>query len=495
MTNFSVSKIIVWSLLSFILGISTSSFLSFSIFIILPFILLILIAWRLKSPGNFFNKPWLVLFVLMGFVFGYFYHQQSFDTIDENHIGFYQQQSIKFQGKIIEYPQEELDKLKIVVGEITYQGKSLKGKVLINTLLYKDYQYGDILEVEGKLIAPGKFGKFDYEAYLARQDIYAVCYWPQITFLEKDTSFSFYQSIFFVRNKIKNAINNYFPEPQGSFLSAILLGIRGGVSSQTRFWFAQSGLAHVLAISGLHITILAQILLIFFINVLLIRREQAFWPTVLIVVLFVLLVGAPASAVRAAIMGLGLVWANKMGRPQSSQRILLYTAVIMLLFNPQLLKSDIGWQLSFLAVLGISLLNPFFNQWLKNIPFKRYLSITLSAQIFTLPLILYYFGNFSLAGLIINVLVLPLIPLIMILGLGFALFSLVFLMGAKILFLPLMILTTAVILLAKIGAMIPFLSFLIVNFSLPALFISYLFILGGVLKIKRKQDFPDSFII
>jgi competence protein ComEC len=488
------TKLVLASGIGFLIGIFISSFLSSFLGIFLFFSgCLFLICCLIKKKFWQKNK-WYYFFILLFLVFGYFYHQQSFDKIDENHIGFYQGEKITFQGKIIEYPQEELDKLKIVLGKIVYQGKELKGRVLINTLLYQDYQYGDLLEIEGKLIAPGKFNEFDYEAYLARQDIYGVCYWPQITLLEKNTLPGFYQSIFFIRNKIKKTIDNYFPEPQGSFLSAILLGLRGDISSQTRLWFSQSGVAHILAISGLHITILAQILLIFFINVFLIPRDKAFWPTTLVIVLFVFLVGAPASAVRAAIMGLGLVWAEKIGRPQLGQRILIYTAIIMLLFNPQLLKSDLGWQLSFLAVLGISLLNPFFNRQLKSIPLKKYLAITLSAQIFTLPLVLYHFGNFSLIGLLINVLVLPLIPLIMIFGLGFALMSFIFLWGAKIFFFPLMILTTTVILLAKIGTIIPFLSFFIINFTSLALVISYALIFLGVLKIKRKQNFFDLFI-
>jgi len=192
---------------------------------------------------------------------------------------------------------------------------------LLNTLPYAGYQFGDILEVKARLTEPGSFKGFDYQSYLAKEDIYSVCYYPLIKVLEKTTNQGFFNALFSLRSRIENLIKQSFTEPQGSFLSAILLGIKDQIPDQVRFWFAQSGIAHVLAISGLHITILAQILLIFFVNVFLISREKAFWPTAIIIILFVLLTGASASSIRAAIMGLGLVWSYRIGRPQAGKRI------------------------------------------------------------------------------------------------------------------------------------------------------------------------------
>jgi len=485
-------KIVFNSCLFFIIGIFFSSFVSIPFYILLLiFIFILIIGSFFLKRVCFFQNKWLIFFVLIFFCFGFFYYQKSFDNINEKHISFYQEQNINFQGEVIKYPEKETEKLKIVLGKIKKQEEQLKGKVLINTLLYSDYQYGDILDVECKLMKPGSFKGFDYDAYLAKEDIYSVCYYPKIKILEKETQKDFLFLIFSLKDKIKSSIDSHFSEPQGSFLSAVLLGIKYQIPKEIRFWFAQSGIVHILAISGLHVAILCQILLIFFTNVLLISREKAFWPTALLVILFVLLAGIPSSAIRAAIMGLSLIWTQKIGRPQSGKRIVLYAATIMLLLNPKLLSADIGFQLSFLAVLGIGFFYSFFNNIFKKIPFKEFLSVSLSAQIFVLPLILYYFGNLSLIGVIINIIVLPLMPFIMILGFSFGLLGLFSIFLARIISYPLWFLITGIVLFAKIGAYIPYASFIIVDFPLWMVFYLYFFIFFWVLKINKNNEKKD----
>ena len=292
-------------------------------------------------------------------------------------------------------------------------------------------------------------------------------------------------------------IDTYFTEPQGAFISAPLLGLKRQVPQQVRDWFAKTGIVHVLAVSGLHISILCQIVMIFLTSVLLIRRQKAFYPTTFIVICFVILAGAPASAVRAAIMGLALIAGEKIGRPQSGTRLIVLAAAIMLLINPRLLKSDIGFQLSFMAVCGLSFFIQPFNQIFKKIsnfrffPLRQYLSASLSAQIFVLPLILYYFGNLSLIAPLANVLVLAVMPIIMSLGFCFALAGLIHICLVKIIFWPLWILITYVVLIAKIGANIPYLSFVFTGFPLILVFVLYILIfilLKYVKKIEPRRE-------
>jgi competence protein ComEC len=183
------------------------------------------------------------------------------------------------------------------------------------------------------------------------------------------------------------------------------------------------------AISGLHITILAGILFYLFI-LLGVPRQKSFWPAVLILFLYVCMIGFRASAIRAFIMGTLVLYALKIGRLSKSINALVLAGAILLLINPKLLLWDVGFQLSFLAVLGILYFYPLLTKTLKHKNTKTQLLnnrfvdvvvsiffVTLSAQIFTLPLVFYYFRVISLVSPLANLLVLPILPVVMVSGL------------------------------------------------------------------------------
>jgi competence protein ComEC len=115
-----------------------------------------------------------------------------------------------------------------------------------------------------------------------------------------------------------------------------------------------------------------------------------------------------------------------LGRMSVSFRSIVIAAALMLACNPLLLKLDVGFQLSFLAIIGIIYLAPVFQNWLRRVPkyfqLRNILAMTLSAQVFTLPVLIYNFGYFSLVAPVTNILTVPLLPFIMILGFisGFA---------------------------------------------------------------------------
>jgi len=130
--------------------------------------------------------------------------------------------------------------------------------------------------------------------------------------------------------------------------------------------------------------------------------------------------------------------AQAFGRKSVGTRAIILTAGIMLLINPLLLFYDIGFQLSFLAVLGIITLAPYFKKWVKS----TILATTLSAYIFTLPILFYNFGRISLIGPLVNILVIPVIYWIMILGLAFSILTLIFPLGSWLISFPLWLLLT-----------------------------------------------------
>jgi len=311
------------------------------------------------------------------------------------------------------------------------------GKVLVTTNLYPKYQYGDELEITCELQKPVKFESFDYERYLARYDIYSVCYYPKIKLLSQRNGNKVKLGILKVKERMKNVVERGLAEPQAGILNAMALGERQGISEDLRDKFSKVGISHIMAISGLHITLLAGILMS-----LLIRagfwRKQAFLVATVFLILYIIMIGAPASAVRAGIMGFLLMFAMSMGRLSKSVNSLLLVACLMLLANPKILRDDVGFQLSFLAVLGIIYFSSYFSKWFKKIPqflgIRDILVMTFSAQVLVLPLIAYHFRRVSLISPLVNILVIPILPLVLIFGFLGMLLGLVSLGLSKILF-------------------------------------------------------------
>jgi competence protein ComEC len=220
-------------------------------------------------------------------------------------------------------------------------------------------------------------------------------------------------------------------------------------------------------------------------------RKQAFWFAIVGILIFVIMTGLSASAVRAGVMGTLLLFAMKNGRLANAQNAVLAAAGIMLFFNPLLLRYDVGFQLSFLATLGIIYLYPLFESlvdkkgkifWLWEIMF-----LSLSAQIFVLPIILYNFQNLSLISLVANVLVLPIIPLTMLLGFLMAITGFIFLPLATIMawltFLPLKYEVEVI----QIFGGLKYSALVIENISEVFIFIWYLIILAGIIVYRRQK--------
>jgi competence protein ComEC len=297
---------------------------------------------------------------------------------------------------------------------------SISGKTLVTVNLYPVYYYGEKIKIIGEFQAPEKFNSFFYDRYLARYNIYSVCYYPRIEVLQSGGGNYFYRKIFYLKEKLHDAINRGLSEPDAGLAGAITLGYKKGISSYWQEKFSQVGISHIIAISGLHISILAALVMGFALSIGL-PRQKAFWLASLFLLVYIFLIGLPASAMRAGVMGFLVLWAMNLGRLNKSTNSLVLVAVLLLLINPRLLRDDVGFQLSFLAVLGIIYFPPIFDGLLskiidiQKIPnfFKiiyEIFIITLAAQIFTLPIIAFNFSQISLIAPVSNLLVLWVLP-------------------------------------------------------------------------------------
>ena len=268
------------------------------------------------------------------------------------------------------------------------------------------------------------------------------------------------------------------------------LGIKNDLSKEVKDDFSKAGVSHIIAISGLHITIIAGILMNLGLGLYLTRR-QAFWFAIVGLFLFILLIGMPASAVRAGIMGFLVLLAMYLGRLNNSTNAFVLAGALMLLVNPKLLRYDIGFQLSFLAVLGLIYVGPFFKKFVKKIPdlfnIKSTILMTLSAQVFTLPLIIYYFQRVSIIAPLSNVMILPVLPFVLIFGFLASIFSLIFLPLGEIIFWPCYLLLKYITSVTAFLADINWSSFEVNDFDFTFILLIYVFIFF-VLKIVRSKN-------
>ncbi|RME46407.1 MAG: DNA internalization-related competence protein ComEC/Rec2, partial [Caldilineae bacterium] len=269
---------------------------------------------------------------------------------------------------------------------------------------------------------------FSYRDYLARRGVYAMMRRARITLLEPQGGFSLRAEIYRLKERANAVIARILPQPEAALLSGILLGLRSSIPRDLYDQFNATGTSHVIVISGSNISLVVGLLLL--VGEKLLGRRRAAFLALLGVTLYTVMVGADAAVVRAAIMGALYVLAMVLGRPNAVLNALFASALAMTIANPLTLW-DAGFQLSFLATLGLIVLVPPLERlaagWLTRLDgtpvaglasdmLKEALLVTLAAQIITAPLILYQFGRFSLVSLPANLFIVPVQPLVMSLG-------------------------------------------------------------------------------
>lgn len=216
-------------------------------------------------------------------------------------------------------------------------------------------------------------------------------------------------------------LNSYLHEPQASLLTGILFGVKAHMPQDFYQALVTTGLLHIIALSGMNITILVNL---FAKSTLFFGRKSSGIFTIILIIFFVAFVGPSPSIVRAAIMGILSLLSVYFGRQYWALFSLFVTSLLMLLFDLKL-ATDISFQLSFLATLGIILFGGSRKKTLSEkksllerliSPLKENLRLTLSAQLFTLPVILCNFHRISLIAPVANIAVEWVIQPVMVLG-------------------------------------------------------------------------------
>lgn len=385
-------------------------------------------------------------------------------------------------GVIVKEPDVRETNVKLTLKLINKNGRdrisAISGKILVTVNKYPEYRYGDELKIKGKLQTPIVFDDFNYRGYLFNQGIVSVIYYPQVEVLAKGQTL--YSKILDFKDRLRQVIYGSLSPPQSSILGAMILGDKNRMSFELKEKLNVAGVRHITAVSGMHILILSSILMSLLLG-LGFWRNHAFAISLVIVFLFIAITGFQPSGIRAGIMGGLLILSQMLGRRSLSYRAVFLAGVLMFAINPFLIK-DAGFQLSFLAVIGIISLFPSLRKLVK----VDVIAITLAAYIFTLPILIYNFGQISLVGVLTNVLIVPVIYWIMILGLAFVFIGLLWSGLALVLSFPVWLLLTYVIKVVEVFSD-SWATKTIDNVHWVWLINSYLFLIVLVLYLKRRE--------
>jgi len=448
--------------ISFLVGLSLANFLdfgylaSFTVFLfILSSLLLLSFLYFVFKIRSLVLMTFAILSLSLGlFYFSYFEYKSapllSFDQV--------QMFDVTVSGR----PAVTATSQKLIVSVVV---DSKKTKLLLKAPVFPVYQYGDKLEVNGRIIEPEQIKDFDYPGYLKSKGIWGILESEQIVIKGRDDSplakvmGILYQTI----RRSADLIGRVLPEPHASLASGILLGSQSNASEALQETLTITGLTHIVALSGFNVTIIT-IMLTWALSGKL-GKKRSFWVGLSIVTLFILATGCSSSVVRAGIFSMLILFGTTYGRRADQLNILILAAIAMLLFNPYLMFHDLGFQLSFAAFTGLIYLAPALSDLYLKL-FKRsdcpgfvlMVCETLAAQLSVIPIILYNFKTISLISPIANILVVWSIAWIMALTFVLLVFGFIWFPLAKAVAILLWPLLEYVLLVIHYLARIPFAS-------------------------------------
>lgn len=332
------------------------------------------------------------------------------------HIG----SEVTLEGVIYQEPDVREGSVRIAVAVENAVGATgpMHAGVLAVAQPYLAVHYGERVRVSGVIVRPEAFDtaggrQFDYPHYLATQGMLYEMQQAQIRVLAP-APFSLSGVAIGLKERYVRGLEAALTEPQAGLAAGITAGDKRGLGAELSQDFRTVSLTHIIVLSGYNITVVSDALM----------RALSFAPLLVrlgaggsVAVLFVLMTGAAAASVRAAVMALIAMTARMSGRSYAADRALIVAATGMALWNPLVVAYDPGYQLSIAATAGLIWLSPKTEHWCARVPeafgLRAVCVSTMAAQLAVLPILLYQNGLLSLVALPANVLVLALVPLAM----------------------------------------------------------------------------------
>jgi competence protein ComEC len=368
-----------------------------------------------------------------------------------------------FSGYVSESPKIRRD-VQVLTVKPLYAEDLLS--VEVTTSLYPRYRAYDVIEVTGTVLAPPnlmphdtkKF--FDYTRFLHMQSMGSQMYYPRIVQSDdvKQSTSTLLFLLTSLRENMTERIGNHSKEPARSLTLGMLFG-SDQVNSDLVQLFRNSGISHIIVLSGFNIAVIISFILFVLVVVPLYLRVAI---AGICVVLFVMMVGATPSVLRATTMSAFALLALLFGRLYVARQALILSLIGIILYEPRYVLYDVSLHLSFLATAGIIYLNKEMEKFFSFLRFsflKTLCATSLSAYLATLPYVMFTFGTVTTYALVANIFVVPLVPIIMSLG-GLVLFFSYFLpLVAVLIGFLLSLLCGYIILISSYTASFPYASF------------------------------------
>lgn len=324
-------------------------------------------------------------------------------------------QSSRITGTISSEVVETIAGQRVILDGITVADDPVDGKLQVWLDAFPPVAYGDALTFECKPQIPTPIESFAYDKYLRSQGVLALCFRPQFVDVRPSTG-GIVATLLTTKRVIVARLRMIVPEPHASFLSGLIFGGSSTLSKEMKDDFSATGTSHILAASGFNVSLFSMVFLGFITHTVLGRRKGASLTAALLVG-YVVVAGASAAVVRAGIMGALTLVGFLIRRKPSIVNVTLLALAAMLMWNPLLLLDDVGFQLSFVATAAMLGWASKIEERCKFIPdafeLRTSFAASLAAIVATFPIILWHFGTVSFVSPIVNLLVLPLVPMLM----------------------------------------------------------------------------------
>lgn len=420
------------------------------------------------------------------------------DLVLAAHVG----QKVMLEGRVVAEPDGRQDSTRV-----SLQAQKLlreagataaRGGVLAVAPAHADVSYGDRVQVSGTLRAPAAFDsgqgrQFDYPSYLAAQGIQYELSGARIERIGKNAGNPLKAAAIALKETFERGLRVALPEPAAGFAGGITVGDKRSIGPDLSADFQRAGLIHMVVLSGYNITVVinAAAWLLERAPILQNMRAAPLGASGAIVALFVLMSGGASSAMRAGSMALIAVFAHLSRRTFLASRALGAAAVLIVAWNPWVLLSDPGFQLSALATTGLIAFTPLIAARLLWLPerwgLREIAASTIGTQLAVLPLLLYQNGALSLYALPANMLTLPLVPYAMFASLVAGIGGLLWQPIAVILGLPAYLLLSYILAVAQAIAHAPLSTLAIPAFGAWWLVPMYTTLFAGVWVLHKKR--------
>ncbi|HYC34101.1 MAG TPA: ComEC/Rec2 family competence protein [Candidatus Paceibacterota bacterium] len=421
------------------------------------------------------------------------------NLLQKSELQVYENKTMSMVGVALNEPvrKTDLKRVQIEISAVMDQGeaKKIDPEVIgVYVDFFEPVSYGDVVMLEGELerIKNREEGNFDYVYYSKKDGIQFQVFRPKIR-VEKNIGNPVILKLKSFKDFFENILAKYLSEPHSSLVSGMIIAGKGALPQNIQDEFIRTGLIHVVVLSGFNIAIIIKFLSSF-LDFLKVGKKVSLVLLVGSLVLFVLMAGATPPVIRAVLMASIVLMGKATFRQMDANKVLLFVAFILAVINPYSVPFDPSFQLSFLATFAVINFTPIFEKFflrIKNPLLRETVSQTLAATIFVSPFVLYQMGNFSVMAVFVNVLLLPLVPLLMIFGFAVVVSSFIPLLPTLFSFLT-VTLSAILFTVVHFASNLPFANFTIENLSIWWIIPIYIALLWFLYKKKNSGIVRDA---